>query len=96
MITRKMVRNGYDRGIIELELSPNNDGIVARIGEYWFYFGGMAASIAESVDQYKKDIPRKSIIRNIGDTLKDFLHDEGFDDEYRYYEAILKESGCDK
>ena len=92
MITRKMVKDGYENGDIQLIKSPHNDGIVCRIGEsYWFYFGGVTASDYDDVEKYKMDIPKKTILNEIYEVLRDFLHDPGLVDEYRYYEYYLKE-----
>ena len=96
MITKSMVGQGYDKGVVKLNISPHNDGIVCRIGDYWFYFGGLTAEEYDDVEKYKKDIPRDTIIDEIFEVLNDFdfRHTEEFMDEYNYYEAILKESGC--
>ena len=40
-----MVIEGYGKGLIKLINSPNGDGIVCRIGDNWFYFGGETASM---------------------------------------------------
>lgn len=96
MITRKMINNGYERGIIVLESSLPNDGIVARIGEYWFYFGGHEAEEYDDPEAFKKDIPKSQIIEGIYTVLKGWLHDEYMIDEYRYYEAVLKEARCEE
>ena len=96
MITRKMVKNGYENGTIQLVKSPNKapnmGGVVCKIGEYWFYFGGLTAEEYDSVEAYKADIPKRVILNDIYNTLKDFLHDSDLIDEYRYYEYYLKES----
>lgn len=96
MITHKMIKNGYERRVITLESSVPNDGIVARIGEYWFYFGAHEAEEYDDPEAFKKDIHKNQIINDIYTILKDWLHDENMIDEYRYYEAVLKEAGCDK
>ena len=99
MITRDMIENGYEKGIVKLIFSPNSDGIVCSIGENWFYFGGKEAADYDDVNLYKQDIPKKAIIDMIYDELQSgflsgFLINgwEEMKDEYDYYEAYLRES----
>lgn len=93
MITRKMVREGYDTGIIKL---IHTSEVVCQIGDIWFFFGGLTAEEYESADAYKADIPKEDILNDIFTTLEAFRVDgergeEAFADEYLYYELILKE-----
>ncbi len=94
MITKTMVGKGYDDGVVKLDISPNADGIICVIGEYFFYFGGLTTDEYDDVEDYKRDISRDVIIDEIYDTLDEFRKDEAFLDEYGYYEAILREAGC--
>lgn len=96
MITRTMIKNGYEKGIIKLESSPHNDGIVARIGEYCLYFEGLIAEQYNDPNTFKEDLHNDIIIDKIWDVLNEFKKDEAFQLEYDYYEAILEEAGCDK
>lgn len=97
MISKDMITKGYDRGVVKLEKSPNNDGIVCRIGDDWFYFGGLTAEEYEDVEKFKTDIPRTTIVEEIFEVLNDFrFQSEEFIDEYKYYEAVLRESKCDQ
>lgn len=98
MITKEMVENGYKSGVIRLDVSPNEDGIVCFIGDIWFFFGGMTAEEFKSVEDYQRDIPRESIIDDIFNALESFREDgeaghEEFADEYAYYDSYLREHG---
>ena len=95
MITKTMIGKSYDNAVIKLDISPNNDGVVCVIGEYWFYFGGRTTEEYDDIEAYKQDIHRDVIIDEIYDTLDGFRKDEAFADEYAYYEAILREAGYD-
>lgn len=91
MIRKWIVEECYDRGIIELIISPHNDGVVCQIGEYWFYFGGHTAERYRSVAEYKAAIPEEDIINDIFITLNDFLPNKETKDEYSYYKHYLLE-----
>lgn len=93
MINLGMVAECYKAGIIQLVNSPNGDGIVCKIGANWFYFGGESAESCDSVDEYKKNIPEDSIVKDIFDVLEDFRNTgDIFGDEYMYYECYLRKS----
>ena len=89
MISKMLLRNAYDQRVLNLEPSPHGDGIVCRIGEYWFYFGGTTASEYNDPEEYIKKVPKEVIIDDIKWALAEF-HDE-FTNEYKYYEYYLKE-----
>ena len=89
MITEKQIEKGYQNGVITLETNPQDEGTVARIGEYWFYFDWQNANTL-SLSEYKKETSEQEIVRHIFDTLDD-MHMEN-PDEYAYYEAILIEN----
>lgn len=93
MITKKMVEDAYRDDVIELILSPNGDGVAAKIGDGWFYFGGMTAEEYDNVDLFRKEIPEKTILTDIYETLENFTEWEELCDEYGYYNAILEEKG---
>ncbi|MCM1236683.1 MAG: hypothetical protein NC489_41935 [Ruminococcus flavefaciens] len=94
MITRNDVEKGYKDGAVRLIESPHGDGTVCRIGENWFYFGGLTAE-EHSPKEYEKYVPKEDIIQEIYDTLDDMRSDEDtFGDEYRYYEAVLAEASA--
>lgn len=92
MIKKKQIAQGLMCGTIRLDIDPNmNSGIVARIGENWFYFGGMTAEEYNDVDQYRQDIPFGTIVDEIYDVLHEWqtgTHEE-FVDEAAYYESVL-------
>lgn len=96
MITKDMVQQGYDAGVIKLIMSPNEDGVVCGIGGNWFYFGGLTAEECKSVEEFKRNVPKEDILKKIHDTLADFdISGEELHDEYEYYEAYLREHGID-
>ena len=94
MITRGMVEQGYDAGIIRIVDSPHGDGAVCAIGDYWFYFGGLTAEECGTAEEYIRVVPREDIVREVLEVLEDFRREgDTFGDEYRYYESYLKENG---
>ena len=93
MITKNMVKEGYNKGVIKLILSPYHDGIVCEIGEHWFYFGGLTAEQYDDVDEYKSVILESDIINDIYEILNVFSRCGDFIDEYIYFEHYLKEHG---
>lgn len=94
MITKNMVIEGYNKGLIELIKSPNGDGIVCQIGDYWFYFGGETASMYDDIEEYKSVTLTSCIVNDIYETLEEFFNTGGeFEDEYLYYECYLRENG---
>ena len=93
MITKQMVKDAYDKGVIELDVSPNGDGIVAKIDEGWFYFGGLTAEEYTDPREYEHDIPKETIVDDIYETLDGFGEWEELCDEYGYYEEVFKERG---
>lgn len=94
MITRKMIFDGYYKGLVKLIESPHNDGIVCQIGDTWFYFGGLTAEECKTVEEYKANVDTKIILDEIYSTLNDFKDSgEELKDEYLYYEYYLKEKG---
>lgn len=92
MITKNMIHMGYIQGIVQLVISPNDDGVVCQIGDGWFYFGGHTAAECDSVEEYKHDIPVETIIDEIYSVIDEFGRESDFKDEYDYYEAYLREN----
>lgn len=92
MITKNMICEGYRQGIVQLVISPNNDGVVCQIGDGWFYFGGCTAEEYDSVEAYKRDTTTETIISEIYVVLNGFSYESEFKDEYDYYEAYLREN----
>lgn len=92
MITKNLVAQGLMSDVIRLDIDPKmGSSIVARIGENWFYFGGMTAEEYNDVEQYREDIPFGTIVDEIYDVLHEFQtggHEE-FLDEAAYYESVL-------
>lgn len=94
MITRKMIFDGYYKGLVRLIESPHNDGVVCQIGDNWFYFGGLTAEECKTVEEYKANVDTKIILDEIYSALNDFKDSgEELKDEYLYYEYYLKEKG---
>lgn len=92
MITKNMIHMGYTQGVVQLVISPNNDGIVCQIGDGWFYFGGCTAEEYDSVEAYKRDTTIETIVSEIYVVLNEFSYESEFKDEYDYYEAFLREN----
>jgi len=89
VITKELVRKAYCRNDIRLGIDPNLEcGVVAMIGDYWFYFEHEADE-SFTVEEFKKIYPENMIIDCIYKTLSDFRTDETFQDEYAYYFACL-------
>lgn len=92
MITREMIKTGYETGLVNLIVSPHGDGIACAIGDNWFYFGGATAEEFPSVEEYKNAIPVDDIVSEIFSVLdEDFKDSPEFEDEYLYYESFLRE-----
>lgn len=89
-IDEKMIVAGLEKGIIELIDSPHGDGVVCKIGDNWFYFGGEEAE-RSTVGEYKQNIPKDVIVKDICAVLADFEGEPNFNDEYLYYYCHLCE-----
>jgi hypothetical protein len=93
MITRDMIKNGFENGIISIEDDyAGCIGICCKIGEMAFYFLG---SEDENItkEEYWKSYTLDMTINMIFDILKDSESAErnGLDDwEIGYYESVLK------
>lgn len=93
MITRDMIKNGFENGIISIEDDyAGCIGICCKIGEMAFYFLG---SEDENItkEEYWQSYTLDMTINMIFDILKDSESAEknGLDDwEIGYYESVLK------
>lgn len=98
MITKELLKLGYNSGFIRLEHNPlasASQGVICRIGDEphlnWFCFGGLTAD-ESSVEEYMQNFTTDEILDEIYETLDDFRkcnYDE-FNDEYAFYEEILR------
>lgn len=89
MITKKKIEDGIRERLVTFEVDPNMGcGTVCRIGDWWFYFGGLSA-VEMNPSEYIAYTPREDIVREIFDTLDDFRNDEELRDEYDYYDRVL-------
>jgi hypothetical protein len=92
-ITKSMIKNGYDKGIVCLVSVPDDGCLACQIGGYWFYFAKMEDEHM-APNEYKTKYTKDAIIDNILSTLYSFEYDDVFEDEYWYYYFYLKEYGC--
>lgn len=90
MITKELVRKALVHNVMNLEQSPYGDGIVARCGEDWFYFGGATAEEYWDPDEFWKDMSFEDIVSEIFDVLVEFQYGEN-ETEAAYYEAYINE-----
>lgn len=91
-ITKEMVAEGYETGLIRLILSPNDDGIACKIGDNWFFFGGQTAEEYNRVEDFVAEIPKDTIIDEIFEVLEAFSEENDGLDEYLYYKYYLEEN----
>lgn len=95
MITREMIRYGFDNGTISIEDRFEPAGCVSlccRIGDGAFYFAGMEDENLTS-EEYLESYTMDEIIDMLYDILKDVksANENGLDSsELEYYEAVLK------
>lgn len=93
-ITKDMIISGIKAKLVTFELDPNwiypNVGTVCKIGDSWFYFGGVTAEESSPKD-YVKNVPIEEIADEIFSTLESYRidGDEDLKDEYFYYWKIL-------
>ena len=94
MITREVIRNGFDKKLISIEEEYNGCiGLCCRIGEIAFYFIGDQDSDL-TVEEYWKSYTLDMTVDMIYNILKDVraAEDIGIDYiEYCYYKSILLE-----
>lgn len=93
MITRDMIKNGFENGTISIEEEYSGFlGICCKIGDNAFYFLGSEDDNITK-DEYWKSYTLDMTINMIFDILKDSESAEknGLDDwEIGYYESMLK------
>lgn len=93
MITRDMIKNGFENGTISIEEEYSGClGICCKIGDNAFYFLGSEDDNITK-DEYWKSYTLDMTINMIFDILKDSESAEknGLDDwEIGYYESMLK------
>lgn len=93
MITKEMIRKGFEQNIISIE----NEfcgciNICCKIGDNAFYFIGMEDENL-TVEEYWKSYTMDMTIEMLYEILKDVksAEDSGLDDgEWEYYKALLK------
>ena len=92
MITYEMIKEGFKAGIVQYVTDPNmGRGTVCKIGQCWFYFGGLTAE-EESPESYLRNVPIEDVLRDVFIALNSFINSgECFEDEYSYYEYVLGE-----
>ena len=93
MITRKMIKKGFENGIISIEDDYEGCmGICCKIGDNAFYFlGSQDDNITK--EEYWKSYTLDMTIDMIFDILKSTksAEENGLDDwEIGYYESVLK------
>lgn len=92
MITRDMIKNGFENGTISIEEKYSECiGICCKIGEMAFYFLGLEDENITK-EEYWKSYTLDMTIDMIFDILKDFesAKKTGLDDfEISYYESVL-------
>lgn len=89
MITKKKIEDGIREGLVTFEVDLNMEcGTVCRIGDWWFYFGGLSAEEMKP-SEYIACTPQEDIVREIFDALDEFRNDEELRDEYDYYDHVL-------
>ena len=94
MITREMIRNGFESGTVSIEEEyAGCIGICCRIGDNAFYFLGSEDDNLTK-EEYWKSYTLDMTIDMIFDILKDSksAEENGLDDwEIGYYESILND-----
>lgn len=88
-ITKQMIANAIQDDKITFVVDPETDsGTVCKIGEYWFYFGGMEAE-EQSPTEYLCNTGLFDVIEEIYDTLVVFESEPELVDEWNYYYSVL-------
>lgn len=89
-ISAEVVRKGIDAGVVEFVVDPNMEfGTVAKIGDGWFYFGGLTAE-EENPEEFLKNCDLDEVARDVAEVLRNFETESP--DERDYYEACLREA----
>ena len=94
MITKAMIKNGFDNNIISIEdRCYQCDTLCCKIGDNSFYFVGMIDEDL-TAEEYWKSYTMDMTIDMLYEILKDIesAEDNGLDDEeWEYYKAVLTE-----
>lgn len=92
MITREMIKNGFEKNLISIEDEYNGCvSLCCRIGDEAFYFVGMEDSYL-STDEYWQSYTLDMTIDMLYNILKDVeaAEENGIDSmELDYYESVL-------
>ena len=102
-ISEEMVRKGLgdvdekgelmNTGVLRFIANPQAEGVVAGIGDYWFYFSDPVA--AESTpDEYISSTPVDTMVKELSCALEE-LADDGNVAEYMYYYYAIREASGD-
>ena len=84
----------YERGILRFIDDPNGPGTVCEIGGNWFYF---AMCDCYTPSEMLRDEGLRCMLEWVYDALEGKGGMREVDpDEYGYYIAVLRESGCYK
>lgn len=70
-ITKRMIRTGRAKGIIELIHNPIDGDISAKIGEHWFYFAGEAGEGDITIAEFKAKHTETQIVDMIYRAVND-------------------------
>lgn len=92
MITKGMIRAGISAGVVKLIDSPNDNEPACQIGDHWLYYAGSEGTGLTSTE-YIANVPMEDVISEIVDALEGIRDDLDGEDEYGYYEAVLREAG---
>ena len=96
MITKEMVRKGYEQGVIALIDCQEDDSVVCQIGEYYFYFWNGDQGVTLTCAQFKARHSADEIVEAIWTQLEEFRRNwDLFCVEYCYYDFILRECGIE-
>lgn len=88
MITKELIERGIKENLILFISDPvTGNGTVCRIGDFRFYFGGMATE-EMNPREYLKAVPMDDIVSDIYYVLEAFRN-YSESDEYDYCETIL-------
>lgn len=91
-ITKDMIKDGYRQDIIQLSKKDESSekGVICRIGDYSFSFGGEKAETMTPCE-YVINIPQETIINEIYEALEGFKNNpDKYEHEYTYYYHYLK------
>ena len=87
-----MIMRGIQTGVVQFITDPNMGyGTVCKIGDYWFYFGGITAEEMEP-DEYVKKFSVEKIAGIVFRVFEEWRASGFFTDEYRYCFAVLARS----